>query len=61
MPYEEHILGAASVRRYIFVGHEQVHQKKPVLRFPHETIIVPGLYSRSMQTSGRNVVWVWDK
>jgi hypothetical protein len=58
--WEEHVIGAASVRRYIFVGHEQVHQHKPVLRFPHETLIVPGLYSRSMQ-SGRNVVWVWDK
>lgn len=58
--WEEHVIGASSVRRYVFVGHEQVHQHKPILKFPHETLVVPGLYSRSMQ-SGRNVVWVWDK
>ena len=58
--WEEHVIGSDSVRRYVFVGHEQVHVAKPLLRFPHATVLVPGLYSRTLQ-EGRNVVWVWDK
>lgn len=53
---EEKIL--SQVGKYIFVGHERVHAKKPILRVKHKTYRFPWLVSRSPDP--RNVIWVWS-
>lgn len=55
---EGKLLRKPSVRRYIFVGHERVHEHKPILRIPHSTHRMAFLYSRA--TDARDVVWIWE-
>lgn len=48
------------VKRYIFVGHESPHAKKPLRGIkPNQTIKGPFLFSRSLDREGCRV-WVWD-
>lgn len=57
---EGRMLDKKWVKRYIFVGHEQVHgvqAPKPILGRRHETHRLPFLYSRSPEP--RDVVWIW--
>lgn len=54
---ETRMLQKKFVRKYIFVGHERVHQTKPILSIKHATHRLPFLYSRAFDR--RDVVWVW--
>lgn len=48
------------VKRYIFVGHESPHAKKPLRGIaPNFTYRGPHMFSRSLDREG-NRVWVWD-
>ncbi len=47
------------VRRYVFVGHERVHEKKFLLDVPHSLCKPPFLFSRALDA--RNVIWIWDR
>ncbi|MFK4132331.1 hypothetical protein ACI2KR_08560 [Pseudomonas luteola] len=55
---EEEMLGLVS--RYILVGNLKPHGKKPLLKFPHETIRGDFLFSRSM-SSDQCVLLIWDR
>lgn len=57
---EGKLLDKPSVRRYVFFGHETIHEQKRILGRPHETLTAPFLVSRAMQR-GRNLVWIWDR
>lgn len=54
---EEHIL--SKVKKYIVIGHEDVHSRKPILDRPHKTFKFPWLFSRSLNTEG-NLIYVWE-
>lgn len=59
---EGRLLDKKSVKKYIFVGNENVHvdqARKPILSRRHETYHPPYLHSRSLDP--RDVVWVWSK
>lgn len=56
---EGKLLGKPFVKRYIFVGHERVHRKKPILERKHDTYKGSFLHGRPTDREG-NVVWVWD-
>lgn len=48
-----------NVKRYIFIGHKEIHNKKKILMKPHKEYQFPWLYSRS-QTQNNNVIYVWE-
>jgi len=48
-----------SVKKYIMVGTETVHAKKPILDLPHKTLKFPWLYSRSFEHS-EDVIYIWE-
>lgn len=48
------------VRRYIVVGHETVHENKPILARKHRVLRSEGLFSVSA-TPGKLAVFVWDR
>ena len=54
---EEYIL--SKVKKYIVIGHEDVHSKKPILDRNYKTFKFPWLYSRSLNTTG-NLIYVWE-
>jgi hypothetical protein len=54
---EEWIL--KNVETYVVVGNENVHHKKPILAYPHETFHFPWLYSRSLNQD-KNVIYSWS-
>lgn len=55
-PREEYILERCST--YIHIGNENIHGKKRLLKFPHETDYFPWLVSRAKDQS-KNVIYVW--
>lgn len=48
------------VRKYIHIGNDKTHSKKPALRLPHAAIHKEWIVSRAMNPEG-NVIYVWDK
>lgn len=48
------------VRRYIFIGNEEVHGPKPVLERPHRTVHAEWLLSRAMNGTP-NAIWIWER
>lgn len=54
---ERKLLAKAYLQRYLFVGHERLHAKKPILARPHVTHEPGYLYSRAVDPL--NVIWVW--
>lgn len=56
---EPELLLKPSVRRYVFVGHEQTHRNKAILDQSHSVMKPPGMYSRSPVPG--DVVWVWER
>ena len=54
---ESAILQAPAGVRYVFVGHRRVHQSKPILGVPHQTLEPDGLFSRALDP--HDVIWVW--
>lgn len=55
-PKEEKIL--ERVKEYIFIGNDKVHEPKPILDLPHETLKFPWLLSRTIDQSN-NSIYVW--
>jgi hypothetical protein len=48
------------VQKYIVVGNEKVHDKKPILSLPHRKVKAPWILSRSMNPE-KNVIFIWEK
>jgi hypothetical protein len=48
------------VDKYIHIGNEKVHGKKPILKHQHRSSKAEWLLSRS-QNKNQNVIWVWEK
>lgn len=48
------------VKKYIFIGNEHTHAKKPILDVPHKTIKAEWLVSRGVDKS-KNVIWIWER
>jgi hypothetical protein len=57
--FEEHKI-IKKVDKYIHIGNEKVHGKKPILKYPHRIVKDDWLLSRS-QHKGQNVIWIWEK
>lgn len=49
-----------NVKKYIFIGNEKTHSKKPILDIPHKEIKAEWLLSRSMNKED-NVIWIWER
>lgn len=54
---DEEIL-LSKVKRYIFIGNENVHGQKRILARPHETIRAPWIVTRANDPT-KNVIWVF--
>jgi hypothetical protein len=50
----------ANVNKYILIGNETVHSRKPILEVPHETFKFDWLYSRST-TPQANIIYLWQR
>ena len=48
------------VQKYIHIGNEKVHGKKPILKYPHRIVKEDWIVTRS-QHKNQNVIWVWEK
>lgn len=46
--------------KYIHIGNEKVHSKKPILKYPHRVIKEPWLVSRSLSDE-LNVIYIWEQ
>jgi hypothetical protein len=46
---------------YIRIGSKKIHGRSKLLEFPHETIEIPGLVSRTSSTPPDDVIHVWKK
>lgn len=49
-----------NVQKYIMIGNEKIHSKKPILGLHHKTFRFPWLFSRSLSVD-TNVIYVWEK
>jgi len=49
-----------NVKKYIMIGNQKVHSKKPILDLPHKTFKFPWLFSRSVN-SEFNEIYMWEK
>lgn len=47
------------IDKYIHIGNENVHNKKPILSLPHRTIKSNFIVSRGLEKD-KNVIWIWD-
>ena len=47
------------VKKYIFVGNEEVHKLKLILDIPHKTIKEKWIMSRSWYD--KNIIWIWER
>lgn len=54
---EEYIL--KNVKKYILIGNDNVHSKKPIIKYKHQELSFDWLYSRSLYTRG-NKIYIWD-
>jgi hypothetical protein len=48
------------VKKYIFIGNEDVHKTKPILDKPHGVVRGSWLVSRAFEPE-KNVIWIWEK
>lgn len=48
------------IKKYILIGHEKIHNNKPIMDLPHETFYYPWLWSRAEDAAG-NRIYVWTK
>lgn len=48
-----------TVKKYIHIGNEHIHQYKPILQLRHREIRADWLVSRALQ-SDQNVIWIWE-
>lgn len=48
------------VEKYIHIGNETVHDKKPILRTPHRKIKEKWIMSRA-ESKDRNIIYIWEK
>ena len=49
----------SKVEKYIHIGNEKIHNKKPILNKPHRKIKEKWIMSRS-QHDQNNVIYIWD-
>jgi hypothetical protein len=49
-----------NVEKYIHIGNEKVHGKKPILKFEHRIVKEDWIVTRS-QHKNQNVIWIWEK
>ena len=47
------------VKKYILVGNDSVHGKKPIMERPHQSLSFPFLFSRSMKPE-LNKIYIWE-
>lgn len=47
------------VKRLILVGNTEVHKDNPLMKIPHEEIILPGLITRSAHPE-TNRIYIWE-
>jgi hypothetical protein len=48
-----------SVKKYILIGNERIHSKKPILSYTHKKLSFNWLYSRSLHTEC-NKIYIWE-
>jgi hypothetical protein len=48
------------VQKYIHIGNQSVHNKKPIMKYKHREIKEEWILSRS-QNIGQNVIYIWEK
>lgn len=48
------------VEKYIHIGNETIHDKKPLLRTPHRKIKEKWILSRA-ESKDRNIIYIWEK
>jgi hypothetical protein len=48
-----------NVKKYIMIGNEKVHDKKPILEMKHQEFRFPWLFSRSVNFQS-NIIYVWE-
>jgi hypothetical protein len=48
------------VEKYIHIGNQSVHNKKPIMKYKHREIKEEWILSRS-QNIGQNVIYIWEK
>lgn len=46
-------------KKYIHIGNEKVHSKKPIIKLPHRVVKAPWLVSRSMSYD-LNAIYIWE-
>jgi hypothetical protein len=49
----------ANVKKYIMIGNQKVHEKKPIFSIPYKTFSYDWLYSRSV-TPELNAIFLWE-
>ena len=47
------------IKRLILVGNTEIHKDNPLMNWPHEEIILPGLITRSAKPE-TNRIYIWD-
>lgn len=45
---------------YIMIGHKITHQFKPILKLPHQTLVLPFLRSRTHGRQSDNLMFIWN-
>ena len=48
------------VDKYIHIGNQSVHSKKPIVKYEHREIKEEWIVTRS-QHANQNVIWIWEK
>ena len=49
-----------NVEKYIMIGNEIIHSKKPILELPHKVFKFDWLFSRSQVKPKADVIYVWE-
>jgi hypothetical protein len=49
-----------NVKKYIMIGNEAVHSKKPILELPHQAFRFDWLYSRSTAIPKADIIYIWQ-
>lgn len=47
-------------KKYIHIGNEKTHGKKPILNYPHRTIKAPWIVSRAINPD-LNAIFIWEQ
>jgi hypothetical protein len=48
------------VKKYIHIGNDNIHNDKRLLKYPHQKLYFPWLFSRQKEPQ-KNVIYVWTK